>query len=97
MKAGHLDPSMTCFSHTMLQAGADDCSRNRSIPLSLMPVSGFRMRALHKPSEPEADYRCGLPNLRDHDLRQMDPTWQQHLPPDAVRGLLAAPCSAGEC
>ena len=30
-----------------------------------------------------------MPNLSDHDLRQMDPTWQQRQPEDTVRGLLA--------
>ena len=29
-----------------------------------------------------------MPNLSDHDLRQMDPTWQQRQPEDTVRGLL---------
>ena len=30
-----------------------------------------------------------MPNLSDHDLRQIDPTWQQRQPEDMVRGLLA--------
>ena len=30
-----------------------------------------------------------MANLSDHDLRQMDPTWQQRQPEDTVRGLLA--------
>jgi transposase len=30
-----------------------------------------------------------MPNLSDHDLRQMDPTWQQCQPEETVRGLLA--------
>ena len=30
-----------------------------------------------------------MPNLSEHDLRQMDPTWQQRQPEDTVRGLLA--------
>ena len=29
-----------------------------------------------------------MPNLSDHDLRQMDPTWQQRQPEETVRGLL---------
>ena len=30
-----------------------------------------------------------MSNLSDHDLRQMDPTWQQRQPEETVRGLLA--------
>ena len=30
-----------------------------------------------------------MPNLSDHDLKQMDPTWQQCQPETTVRGLLA--------
>ena len=30
-----------------------------------------------------------MANLTDHDLRQMDPTWQQRQPEETVRGLLA--------
>ena len=37
----------------------------------------------------QAQDLCGMPNLSDHDLRQMDPTWQQRQPEDTVRGLLA--------
>jgi hypothetical protein len=29
-----------------------------------------------------------MPNLTDHDLKQMDPTWQQRQPEETVRGLL---------
>ena len=30
-----------------------------------------------------------MSNLSDHDLKQMDPTWQQRQPEETVRGLLA--------
>ena len=30
-----------------------------------------------------------MPNLSDHDLRQMDPGWQERQPEETVRGLLA--------
>ena len=45
------------------------------------------MRALSLTS-PSPD-RSGMANLTDHDLRQMDPTWQQRQPEETVRGLLA--------
>ena len=47
------------------------------------------MRGLSGLAEPTPLTACGMPNLSDHDLRQMDPGWQERQPEETVRGLLA--------